>query len=541
MRHLISLATSCCLAVAATGQIGPAHAVATVNDVRSHGQLGDNFLSLNEVILLHNRQLQLTQLSQAELNQIFGTSDVAMAEMDAALVPYLRLERDLEPVNNLLHGFVVRGTDSAGQERVPVIDIANTNGFIADSDFCDFRNVTLRGGAYAVRVLQRDAISGSTFEKAFFENQTVAAVQIYLGQNNGYTRFVFENSTFTNVPTAVQIDDLATGRTGTVQMRGCAFQGCTDGVLVNLGGGGGSYTFAFERSTFQNLTRAISLRRPVASADRGVVVDLLDLYTRSVIDAVTIEGHPTASTDALVRMVDLEGTSSALRIGGAGTNTKVLLQDSRTGGAVALAGRINLELENLRQASGSLSLTAASGTSLNLRQSALAGVALTAVGNAPLAVDGCRFDSGSISGSSSSPVTVTNSFVSGVTVGANTTVGATIPTPQLGSTFVRRQQMALGQTVDIDHDLPSGFFGIWIWGLGVDQPSLQSGVRLYIDPNTLFVLPGTWRGQGRVPFPVPAIRALRDRDLVFQMVVSHDAGVRGPIMQVPPGGRVILR
>jgi hypothetical protein len=158
-----------------------------------------------------------------------------------------------------------------------------------------------------------------------------------------------------------------------------------------------------------------------------------------------------------------------------------------------------------------------------------------------MAVDSCRFDGGSIAGTPSSPVTLVNSFANGLSMGTNVSASGAAPVAQLGSTWVRRQQMPLGQTVDLDHDLPAGFLGVWIWGLGVDQPSLQSGLRLYIDPNTLFVLPGVWRAQGRVPFFVPPIRALRDRDLVFQMVVGHDVGVRGPMMQAPPGGRLILR
>lgn len=519
----------------------PTHAVATVNDVRSHGQVGDNYLSLNEVILLHNRQLQLGQLSVAEQNQIFGATDIAMAEMDYALVPYLRLERDLEPVNNLPHGFVIRGTDSMGLERVPVIDIGNTLGFLGDSDFCDFRNIILRGGAVAVRIAQRNAVSGSTFEKAYFENQTVAAVQIYLVEDAGYTRFVFENSTFTNVPMAVQIDDLTNGRTGTVQMRGCSFQSCNDGVLVNLGGGGGSYTLTFERSTFTSMARAITVRRPSAAADRGVILDLIDLYSRQLVDAVTVEGHPTALLDSAVRMVDLQGSGSALRLGGPGTNSRLLMHDSRLAGAVVLAGRTQMEIDNLRQTGGSLTISAAAGTALTMRQVGLSGVAFSLAGGVGVTMDAGRLEGGSASGSASSPVTITNSYVSNVSLGNNVVVNNSLPAPQLGATYVRRQQMPLGQTVDLDHDLPTGFFGIWIWGLGVDLPTVQSGVRLYIDPNTLFVLPGTWRGQGRVPFPVPVIRALHDRDLVYQMIVGKDAGVRGPLMQAPQGGRVILR
>ena len=43
-----------------------AHALAYVNDPMSHGQLGDNFLSLNEAIQLNQGTITVTELSVPE-------------------------------------------------------------------------------------------------------------------------------------------------------------------------------------------------------------------------------------------------------------------------------------------------------------------------------------------------------------------------------------------------------------------------------------------------------------------------------------------
>ena len=525
------------LALPAPGQ-QPQHAVAIVNDARSHGQIGDNFLSLNEAIMLHNRTLTSSQMSAAEQGQIaFIGGDIAIADIDTTQVPTVTLERDLDTVGNFAHGLNVSGSPYPAN-----IDIGNTNGFLVDSDYCDFRRLVIRGGAIAVRIVQRDTFYGSTFENVRFEGQTSAAVQAFLIQNDGETFLRFENTTFVNVPNPVRIDDLGRNRHGEIAMRGCLFDGGGEAFVVNLGPGGNSYSLRLDRSTFQNQTVAgLVVRRGAPTDDRGVVLDLLDMVSRNVPAGVSIDGHATALTDARVAMADLTASGTALRLGGAGTNTKILIEDSQFAGSVQLAGKTILRLDNVRQTGGALGLDAGAGTTTAVASSAFANVTTSVAGGSAITFDGCRFDGGSISGTASSPVTVVGSYIGSLTLGANTSVTSSLPTPQLGSTHVLEQAIAVGQTVHLDHDLPAGYLGIWLFSLGTEQASTQVGLRIYMEPSTLSIYPGVWRGQGRVPFPMPPIRSLRGLDLVFQMLVGHDIGVAGPLRQIPPGGRVLLR
>jgi hypothetical protein len=516
----------------------PQHAVAIINDPRSHGQLGDNLLSLNEAILLHNRQLTTNQLSAAEQQQIsFIGGDIAMADIDTSVVSTVTLERDLDPVLNMPHGLNVRSSPTIG-----TIDIGNTNGFIVDSDFCDFRRLVIRGGAIAIRVAQRDTFYGSTFENVRFEGQTTCSVQVYLAQNDGETFLRFEDCTFVNIPTGVRIDDLASNRRGEISLRGCLFDGGNEGFVVNLGPGGNRYNCRLDRSTFQNQTAAgLVLRRVSALADRGVVLDLFDMVSHNVPIGVWVEGHATALTDAIVRMADLSGTAAAMYLGGSGTNTKITVHDAMFTGPLALAGRTTLVLDNVRHSNGALAVDAAPGTTVNITQSAFSNVAATVAGGSAATFDTCRFDNVSMAGTATAPVTVRNSYSATLALGANATATGSIPNAQLGLTRIQRQQVAVGQTVDIDHDLPPGFFGIWMFGFGVDDPTPVSGLRVYIAPGGLLFFPGVWRGQGRLPFPIPPVTALRGLNVVLQMIVGHDLGIRGPQMQLPPGGRVLLR
>jgi len=535
LRHAL---TGAALAAALPCQ-RPQHSVAIVNDPRSHGQLGDNLLSLNEAIQLHNRTLLLSQLSQAEQGQIaFLGGDIALADIDTTVTTTVTLERDLDVIQNFPHGLDVRSSPYPA-----TIVLGNTNGFLVDSDFCNFRHLVIRGGTDAVRVVQRDTYYGTTFENVRFEGQTHAAVQVYLGQDGGETFLVFENTTFANVPNPVRIDDLGRARHGAISMRGCLFDGGGEAFVLDLGPGGSSYAVRIERSTFQNQTTAgLVLRRSSAAADRGVVLDLVDLVTRNVPVGVSIDGHATALTDALVRMVDLGASATAMRLGSAGGNTKIAVEDSRFAGSMQLYARTTLRLDNVRVDGGATAIDAAPTTTLSVAKCGFANVALSVTGGSAAAVDGCRFDAGSVSGTPTSPVAIANSFVGTATLGANTTASASLPSPQLGSTDVVEQFVPVGQTVHLDHDLPPGYLGVWLFGLGDAQgPSLQAGMRVYIEMTTLAIYPGVFRGQGRSPFPVPPITALRGLDLVFQMLVGHDLGVPGPLRQMPPGGRIVLR
>ncbi|MEZ5966199.1 MAG: hypothetical protein R3F56_20350 [Planctomycetota bacterium] len=538
MRLLHRLPLVASLGTAALWGQQPQHAVAIVNDPRSHGQIGDNLLSLNEAIMLHNRTLLTSQMSQAEQMQIgFIGGDIAVADIDTTQVPTVTLERDLDTIVNLPHGLNISGSPYPA-----TIDIGTTNGFLVDSDYCDFRRLILRGGAEAVRVVQRDTFYGSTFENVRFEGQTNAAVQVYLTQNDGETFLRFENSTFVNIPNPVRIDDLGRNRRGEIAMRGCLFDGGGEAFVVNLGPGGNSYNLRLDRSTFQNQTVAgLVVRRANASADRGVVLDLLDMVTRNVPTGISIDGHASALTDALVRMADLTASGTALRLGGVGTNTKIAVEDSQFGGSLALAGGAVLRLDNVRQTGGSTDLDGTTGTTVSASRSAFANVTTSVTGSSAATFTGCRFDGGAISGTASSPVTIGSSYVGGLNLGANASASGSIAVPQLASTHVAEQSIALGGTIHLAHDLPAGYLGVWLFSLGTEQPTTQLGMRVYMEMSTVSLYPGVWRGQGQAIFPMPNIRSLRGLDLVFQMLVGHDIGVPGPLQQMPPGGRVILR
>ena len=73
------------MAVTATAESArprpPVHSVAYINDTRSHGAVGDQWLSLAEAILLTNRELDEHSLSAAEYAQLGGFgSDIAWAD-----------------------------------------------------------------------------------------------------------------------------------------------------------------------------------------------------------------------------------------------------------------------------------------------------------------------------------------------------------------------------------------------------------------------------------------------------------------------------
>lgn len=536
MTRIPTLLLCCLVGTSAVAAQRPQHSVALVNDPRSHGQVGDALLSLNEAILLHNRQLTYAQLSPAEQGQINGSTDVAWADLDSTVIPTVTLERDLDPVTNLPHGLVIGATNG----RVTIL-IGNTRGFTVDSDFCDFRNLIIQGGSTAVTLTQRDTFYGSIFENVLFVGQTVRAVHASLIQDDGETLIGIENCTFRGLPMGIQIDDIGRGRRGQMWMSGCAFEGGTDGYLLNLGPGVNGYTLTYQRSRFEGHTgTALELRRADANATRGVVVEITDLRTRGASRGVVIDGHASALTDVTLRMAECGGTTEGLRVGGAGTNTKVTVLESRLLGPADLRGSTGVTIDNSVIGS-SLRTATAGGAPHAVTGSVLLGATVAPQGTTGLGVGGCRLVGGSVTGTATAPVTLQACHLESVTLGANATANGSLPTAQLGVTDLAPTEVGIGQTITLYHALPSGFTGVWLFGLAADRATVVEGLRVYINPTTWLIYAGAWRDTGQVPFPVPPISALRQLDLMFQMVVGHDVGVAGPRLAMPPGRRVMIR
>jgi hypothetical protein len=553
----MSFPRALCLAVTSlAAQVpahGPAHMLAIVNDSRSHGQVGDNFLSLNEVILLNKRALSESQLSPAEKALILGAGgDVAYATLSFNVVPKITFERDLDLIEDQPHGLVIDG-----DYGLPVLDIGNTSGIVVSSNFCDISDVAIQGGTVGITINQTDALYGTNIIGVTFQGQSEAGIRVNL-LGKGTTALHFTEDRFIDVPTGIQIFDSAAGRTGSIDFADLAISGGQTGIYLQLGPTGTLQT-SFEGIDISGAAQGIVFERPDANAIRRLTVSALYLTAKATDTAFSFQGHPVATDELTLRMLDLDGGNHALRVWPLGSEVTVTIDDSRIAGGVEVLGGGELAsvravegvrpdgpaggvlIANARMRDGTLSL-GSTGAPVRVTDSILTGVHTTTQGAAPVRIDGSRLEQGSLLGHAAAPLDVRGCYLGGTTVATDVSVAGLLPAAQLGTMDASPLTPALGTTVTLHSDLPPGLFGNWIVGLAEPRPIiLQRPLHLYFLLAANLVIPTPVRGQSQIPIQLINNPNFVGLDLVVQLAVQPDPGMIAPPLSLPPGRRLELR
>lgn len=519
------------------------HAIAFVNDWRSHGVVGDDFLSLNEVIQLHNRTLTFFQLSVNEQNQISGLGqDVAWADIDATATPTITVERDLDVILDMPHGLLISGSNG-----LPVIDFtASTvqNGFRAISNYCNWRYLILHGGPFGIDLQQTDAIYGTYLDSVVFELHTQFAFRCTGTQQNAGGRVLVNRCQFRSVPTCMQFDETAAGRSTFVFVGETRMANATTGLEVLLGNGGSGLCW-LEKLEIAIPGTGIRIARP-GGGSRALSIEATHLRVAAG-SALEINGTPNADTSLTMRMLDLTATTVggfALDVGPIGGRIRGVLEECRWQGNVDLhtggaAGA--LAIGNVRAKLGNVSLGTNPSQQLTIRDSRFDSCSVATTGTGPIQIADSCLVGGTVTGSIVAPVQCTGSFL-GTTVGTGVTVAGSLPAAQLGSMRVLPLDPTIGGSLTLQADLPAGLFAFLAMGATAATPFIQPPpMHVYLDLAGVYTFPGIYRlGQG-ITFPIPNNILLIGSDWVAQAAVFPDPGVQAPPLQLPPGSRFVIR
>lgn len=534
-RLLLGLAA---LAPCLPAQVQPQHALALVNDPRSHGQVGDKLLSLNEAIQLSNQTLPLPRLSPEELKQVLGFGDVAFVDIDARTVPVLTLERDLDVVLDTAHGFICGGSFGT-----PTVDLQSTNGFVCDGDFVDFRNLILKGGRCGITINQTNTLYGSQLELVQFTGQTECGLRLLLTADNGDSRFNLLTLQFANMPIAMQILDTGRNRglvnAADIYVTGFEASGVRDGIDIEVGPGGRT-RIELERVSIDATGHALRIRRPNQAATRNVILRGVHVTCRGGTSGFQLDMVPGSTATTALWMTDVTG---GMRLGTLGTDLAVQLEDSRIAGGLSVLGGATrpLALAGNRLTGGNVDL-GTTGGSVTMLESILDATALSTQGSAPVRATDCRLINGSAQGLAAAPLALDRCHNGGAAIGANTTVTNAVPQPQLGGLEVVPLRPKLASVVEWRADLPPGLAGYWVFGLTEEYPSI--GPRpwnVYLKPPSAVILPLPARNQDKLPIWIPNDNLLRGMDLMVQMIVVPDPGMQAPPVVLPPGRRFVIQ
>jgi len=248
--------------------------VARVNDARSHGTLGDNFLSLDEGIRLVNGTLSLALLSAAELAQVTGFGlHVEEVVVDAATVPLITVEGPLTaPVGMTAHAHGAMVTGVAANGVRPVLQ-GGTQPFVLPlrEHTCHVEGLRFTGGQVAIDV--RTPNSGVSMPNMAmvmdceFDGQTVACVKVN-GSGTDHSGAMVMNSRLRSAPVGFLFDDQTNGGWLMVEAEGLDFDGVAIGTDVVENGRLNMSMFMLFRSAFRNGATLGRMRKTAASSQQ---------------------------------------------------------------------------------------------------------------------------------------------------------------------------------------------------------------------------------------------------------------------------------
>jgi hypothetical protein len=546
---LASLASLACGASEPTRSGGPVvHAVAYVTDSLSHGVLGDNLLSLEEAILLHNGQLSFNQLSPVEqslLSLIPGTgstTDVTWIDIDGTGTPIITVERDLSPILDTSFGLLIKGFNEP-----PVIDFTGpgiTRGFSVPANSVNFEDLILLGGPYGVDVTQTDTSGqvGASLRRVSFRDHANFAFRVNANAPNGVGRVIVEQCDFRNVPVAIESNELGAGRTTIFEARDLLARGIGRALTIRTGPGGfGRYTF--DRLDFVASVSGVELLRP-AAADRVAAIEASFLRVDAP-NSFHLQTSTSASTGGYLRMGDLRAPSGskALRVGGVGHRVDLAIEDLTVHGDLELSiggGFAPIEVNNLRVRNATVDLAASVAQPLRFALTRFDACSIRNLGSLAIAMQECCVVGGSIQGLSTAPFQLVDCFVAATT--ANVSSSSPRAAEQLGGMSVSPTDVGLGGTVQLRADLPSGLFGAFVIGITDPAPVLlPQPLHLYSVPSLTVAVPGLFTGRQSVGLVVANHPVLLGIDMVAHLAVVPGPGIAGPPVAVPPGARFVVR
>lgn len=537
----------------ATKSAGPATTLtAHVDDARSHGVLGDGFLSLDEAIRLCNGTLTIAQLSVAEAAMVTGTGTVVdTVEMDPAVTPTITLEGSLTPITGQpgsfvhVHAMVVGHGHAA--TRVVVDGGAFGNVFTLRTHRCEVAGLHVTSGqvAFDVQTSQGGTSEAlmARIEDCDMHGQTTAAV--VLGASGAdRSSVMLHHCEFHNLQRAILVDDHGVGGFAMLHGMHCHFEQVVTGCEAVVSSTGGAMSMAmFDRTEFKRGQNFLRVQR-ATTGNQQFMVRLLHCDISTTGDAVDVQGNAQGMT-----MVHHHHSTLAVNPG-----QKALVVGPKTalfdvhGSEVQFVGdvlvRCNLFTQRVWQQNNvyrnGVVTFDCDGSLPNVAQNRYDNcqIVVPSTARSALRLRDCEVDGGSITGQSLlAPVSL-----QGCWRNAATTSGFVTETQVAGGRFLAQASVLpsdvdLGATFDLSSDAPPGVVVFWVLSLGIEQPNTtEEPFRYYGEPLGAEVLWMT-SGQSSIPMTMPNDPAFLAYEFYFA-AATWSSLPYGPQITLPRAGRI---
>lgn len=512
-----------------------------VNDVRSHGALGDTRLSFDEAIRVINGTLALTALSTTERAQFTGVGSILEEiHLDPALTPTITLERVLTDIIGQPHAHAhvnIVGGEGPNGEHV-VIDAGSLPvGLPLRTNHAHLDRVVVRGGQIGIdydTVLHYHPLEIGELGEVHCEGQSAVGIRVRnaaspVGQQAPLT---LHDVHVHGAPIGIQIQDSSVFGNIHVDAGHLHLEHCGVGIDVDIQSNGGDHLLAFRQGSITHASTGVRVRRTAASSARWQFL-FVQIDVDAMMRAFDIEANTPGTTVVGVHHVVATGGvmpgDHALRT--APRNGAMTLRVTET----TLAGDIQLALNpgnngllftgnHLRDGAMNIDLGGGSGL---LQWSTLTSLScnIAAANAGGITLDGCELVRSPLSNSAPGAVMVSGCYLASSPPTGAVTVQNALTAPWIGRATVSPKDPPLGGFVDLNYDLPAGIAAIWLLGVAHDNPNVFANpFRFYVDLSLYVQLPGVVTNQGRVRINVPMNMSLRGRTFYAQPVQAPISG-----------------
>ncbi len=548
------------LAVAALSATLSAQMTAIVSDPKSHGQLNDGLLSLDEAIRVMNTTLSYSSLSAAEQAQFRGmpTTILDTIEIDFNVTPVITVEQKLTEVI----GDTVAHVDCNffGINGRPVIDATGVNPteiFPSRTNHFHLRDIIVRGGQIAISY---DTLlhyhPGELFwvRNCLFEGQSKKAIEVRVPAfpPGGIQPGEIFDTVFRGLPTAIEFMDQGFAGDTDMRISNTRFESCGEALRFTMGGTVGAVDVVVDRCAIVGATTGIVATRTVAT-DSTLTLDVEHTTIAASGSAIDLAGDTIGAGVVTVRHSDLRGGPGtgdfALRTTPSGARFNMTVSETQVDGNVLLqlGSRASvLSLHNNRFANGQVVLrTTGPGGDLADNAHTSAPLMIDAATTKSVRADRCDFVRSDITDATAAGVTtLASAFLGSSTASANVQVQSLASQPWIGSAWVTPTAATLGGSVDLAVDLQPGTAAVWMVGLSTTRPSVALPPwTLYLDlAKPTVTLPALLSAQASLRVPLPNNQSLSGIELyAMPLLVPTTAQSPAPVFHVMRGGRFVAR
>ena len=530
---------------------------ATVNDPMSHGQVGDNLLSLDEAIRVANGTLLPTQLSAAEQTRLTGTGTMMDAiVVDAMVTPTVTLTApltDLVGPTTMHHHFEIMGMTMPGMPLPTIVGGSQPRVFTMRTINVGLHELRIQGGQVGVDAMMMPGTTPAAHMAEImhceFDGQTVAAVRAH-GTGSAESMVMVEHTTLKNMPVGFLIEDNTAGGMVMIEGEHVEFDGVALGCrVVENGAGGNMSMFNLFRSHFGNGTTLCELRRSATSAQEFMfrIVHTMADCSGNVLD---VEGTPAG-----LSMVHHHHSDFM-----AGAGQKAFWCYPRTAqfdihgsemvfdGDVSIAANLTsprIWQQNNRYHGGTVTIDV-DGSLPNLLWNHYENCALVvpAAARSPVALRSCELVNTTVNSAAFlAPVTLQGCMRSGGSLSGFASEQTPAPAMFLGTTEVTPADPQIGTGLTLSTDLPFGIGLIWDIAISYPRPNTTlEPVRFYGDPATVIVLPALVLFQSSMTVPIPNSTSLVGEEFYVQGISLPLLGqAHVPAYHLPRGQLVTPR